>query len=83
MLGGRKSPSSPVVEAHRLRLWEADGPSTPGCPVVELTRLPLAEDLALHRWRHTATEVAHQGSTGALPTRGVGLMEEVWGQEGL
>ncbi|KAJ6652299.1 hypothetical protein lerEdw1_012752 [Lerista edwardsae] len=61
VLGGRQSPLSPVVEVHRLRLGGADGPSTPGCPAVELTRLPLAEDPALRRWRHTATEVAHQG----------------------
>lgn len=65
VVGGRLSPVSSALEACCLRTLEVDCSSAPQSRlVVELTRLPPAEDLALPRWRHTATEVAHQGKSG-------------------
>ncbi|XP_054829481.1 tRNA wybutosine-synthesizing protein 4 isoform X2 [Eublepharis macularius] len=62
VVGGRLSPVSPALEVCGLRMLGADGSSTPhSCPVMEIIRLPPVEDLALPRWRHTATEVVHQG----------------------
>ncbi|XP_048350930.1 tRNA wybutosine-synthesizing protein 4 isoform X2 [Sphaerodactylus townsendi] len=61
-VGGRQSPASPAREPYGLRLLEADGCGAPlSCPVVELSRLPPVEGSALSRWRHSATEVVHQG----------------------
>ncbi|XP_053167973.1 tRNA wybutosine-synthesizing protein 4 [Hemicordylus capensis] len=61
VLGGRKAPANPALEACGLRVLEAADSSAPGGPVVELTRLPPVEKLASARWRHTATEVTYQG----------------------
>ncbi|XP_061485291.1 tRNA wybutosine-synthesizing protein 4 isoform X2 [Rhineura floridana] len=61
VLGGRKSPVDPAVEVQRLRVLEAADPLASSSPVVELTPLPPVKDLPLPRWRHTATEVVHQG----------------------
>ncbi|XP_042316186.1 tRNA wybutosine-synthesizing protein 4 isoform X2 [Sceloporus undulatus] len=58
VMGGRRSPVSPAPAACRLSVLEAGG-----SPVVELIHLPPIQGLALPRWRHSATEVIHEGET--------------------
>ncbi|XP_013912925.1 PREDICTED: tRNA wybutosine-synthesizing protein 4 [Thamnophis sirtalis] len=61
VLGGRKSPVSLALPPLRLKgLADAD-PFSPSNPVLELTPLPPVEGLSVPRWRHTATEVTHEG----------------------
>lgn len=61
VLGGRKSPVSPALPPLRLKgLADAD-PLSPGSPIIELALLPPVEGLSVPRWRHTATEVTHEG----------------------
>ncbi|XP_032075543.1 tRNA wybutosine-synthesizing protein 4, partial [Thamnophis elegans] len=61
VLGGRKSPVSLALPPLRLKgLADAD-PLSPSNPVLELTPLPPVEGLSVPRWRHTATEVTHEG----------------------
>ncbi|KAJ7320030.1 hypothetical protein JRQ81_019541 [Phrynocephalus forsythii] len=56
VLGGRKSPMGPGLETCRLKVS-----GVPGSLVLELTHLPSPKELAVARWRHSATEVAHGG----------------------
>nr|XP_020647536.1 tRNA wybutosine-synthesizing protein 4 [Pogona vitticeps] len=56
VLGGRKSPLSPALMACRLRMS-----GTAESPVLELTHLPSLKELAMPRWRHSATEIAYEG----------------------
>ncbi|XP_078239002.1 tRNA wybutosine-synthesizing protein 4-like [Pogona vitticeps] len=56
VLGGRKSPLSPALMACRLRMS-----GTAESPVLELTHLPSLKELAVPRWRHSATEIAYEG----------------------
>ncbi|XP_062833117.1 tRNA wybutosine-synthesizing protein 4 isoform X2 [Anolis carolinensis] len=59
VLGGRKSPASPALDACRLGI---SGSPDEGPVAAELSRLPPIEGLASPmRWRHSATEVEHQG----------------------
>ncbi|XP_015274463.1 PREDICTED: tRNA wybutosine-synthesizing protein 4 [Gekko japonicus] len=79
VVGGRLSPVSPALEMRRLRMLEADCSSAPpSCLAVELTRLPPVEDLALPRWRHTATEVVHRGERYLFIYGGCGPGQSVW-----
>lgn len=69
VLGGRKSPVSPALPPLLLKgLVDAD-PLSPGNPVIELAPLPPVEGLSVPRWRHTATEVTHEGRKGKLTPR--------------
>ncbi|XP_070799804.1 tRNA wybutosine-synthesizing protein 4 [Pituophis catenifer annectens] len=61
VLGGRKSPVSPALPPLCLKgLADAD-PLSPGNPIIELALLPPVEGLSVPRWRHTSTEVTHEG----------------------
>lgn len=66
VVGGRKSPLNPALEVLSLRSPEADDSSASDCPVVELRSLQPVGSLALPRWRHSATEVTHQGRSHAF-----------------
>ncbi|XP_060119772.1 tRNA wybutosine-synthesizing protein 4 [Heteronotia binoei] len=83
VVGGRLSPASPALEVRCLRLLEAGRSSAPSSGLaVELTRLPPAEDLAVPRWRHTATEVVHQGERYLFIYGGCGPGQAVWASWG-
>lgn len=70
VLGGRKSPVSLALPPLRLKgLADAD-PLSPSNPVLELAPLPPVEGLSVPRWRHTATEVMHEGRKGKLTPLG-------------
>ncbi|XP_077197122.1 tRNA wybutosine-synthesizing protein 4 isoform X2 [Paroedura picta] len=79
VVGGRLSPESPALEVCCLRKLGADCfSSPPSSLVMELTRLPPVENLALPRWRHTATEVEHQGESYLFVYGGCGSGQSVW-----
>ncbi|KAM3836780.1 tRNA wybutosine-synthesizing protein 4 isoform 2-T2 [Vipera latastei] len=61
MLGGRKSPVSPALPPLRLKVLADADPLSPGSPTIELALLPPVEGLSVPRWRHTSTEVTHEG----------------------
>ncbi|XP_070605429.1 tRNA wybutosine-synthesizing protein 4 isoform X2 [Erythrolamprus reginae] len=61
VLGGRKSPASPALPPLLLKGPAGADPLRPGSPVLELAPLPPVEGLSVPRWRHSATEVTHEG----------------------
>ncbi|KAK9402772.1 tRNA wybutosine-synthesizing protein 4 [Crotalus adamanteus] len=61
VLGGRKSPVSPALPPLHLKVLADADPLSPSSPIIELALLPPVEGLSVPRWRHTATEVTHEG----------------------
>ncbi|XP_060627346.2 tRNA wybutosine-synthesizing protein 4 [Anolis sagrei] len=58
VLGGRRSPASPALDACRLSV---SGSPDEDLMSAELSHLPPIQGLDTPRWRHSATEVEHQG----------------------